>query len=123
MIGIPVSWQRVIVNSLVTGVVYCLVYSQRGFEEITKNRAVYLIGRMFAPVYADGAIIEYPPLHIHHAHVYPFKNEEMEHKNVPKKANNAPSQGRYQSQHHVLLQAHGDSSCKPREGGNSYASP
>ena len=95
-----------------------LVSSSTGFEEETKGKVMYVVGKMFAPIHANGSIIDYPPLHIHHAHVYPFKHDEMNLRNVPKAVREDPIYKSWGS-HHVLLQAHGDSACKADEGGKS----
>lgn len=81
-----------------------------------RNRTIFIIGRMFATVDAAGKKFNYPPLHTHHAHVYPYTIAELGRRTIPK---NMRSIILDRSEHHVLLQAHGDAICKEHEGGKA----
>lgn len=75
---------------------------------------LHVIGGGFFPI--DGKtnqVIGYPPIHIHHAHLYAYGDiEERFNKTLNRYQDKSDS-------HHVLIQAHGDSECKPEQGGVS----
>mmetsp|Transcript_20667 Transcript_20667/g.45118 ORF Transcript_20667/g.45118 Transcript_20667/m.45118 type:complete len:592 (+) Transcript_20667:43-1818(+) len=72
------------------------------------NRQVYAVGGMFAPVFGNGTIIGHPPIHIHHAHMFPYGSERERLRKIRGSNNDA---------HDVLFQAHGDSECQKADGG------
>ena len=80
-------------------------------KEQIKGRDAAYVGGMFAPVYANGTIIGFPPLHIHHAHVFPYGDVE---ERIGKIKDDGDG-----DQHHVMLQSHGDTECQKDEGGIS----
>lgn len=86
---------------------------------VLKDRVVYVRGRMFAPVYANGTLVNYPPLHIHHAHILPYAHKKLSKKIMP-----SGGRGFWREtigNHHVLVQAHGDTICQDDEGGKALA--
>ena len=85
------------------------------FEKEMHGKTFYVVGRMFATVHANGSFITYPPLHTHHAHVYPKSSREIA-KVLPVEL--ARRYGIFDpNEHHVLIQAHGDTICKEEDGG------
>jgi len=83
-----------------------------GLSGQIRDKTVYVVGKFWSPVNADGSIVGYPPIHIHHAHVYPYDYDEMQ-----TKIGNQYVRDMFH--HHVLVQSHGDSECKFEEGGTS----
>jgi hypothetical protein len=79
-----------------------------GLQSELAGRSVSLVGGMLAPVHANGTVIGYPPLHIHHAHLYPFGNEKERHARIA---------GSFRDDHDVVFQSHGDSECLAELGG------
>uniref|UniRef100_A0A6S8BB04 Uncharacterized protein n=2 Tax=Aplanochytrium stocchinoi TaxID=215587 RepID=A0A6S8BB04_9STRA len=73
------------------------------------NKTIYVIGTFFGTVLRDGSVIDYPPLHIHHAHVHPYRRmgERIHVKSMPFE----------NIEHHVMIQTHGDGGCKSKLGG------
>lgn len=67
-----------------------------------------LVGGMVAPITPNGTIIGYPPIHIHHAHIFPIGNAKERGKKI---------HGSFGDHHDVVWQAHGDSQCLEEEGG------
>ena len=81
-------------------------------KAVLKDKRVFIRGRMFAPVHANGTLINFPPLHIHHAHILPYSHKRLEKKILPQGVSSIRI-----GNHHVLVQAHGDTICKDEEGG------
>lgn len=70
------------------------------------NDSWAFVGGMVAPVFANGTIIGHPPLHMHHAHIFPYGDKKERIKKI---------KGAYH--HDLFFQSHGDSQCKDEEGG------
>ena len=81
-------------------------------SQMTKGKVVYVVGGMFAPVDVNGTVIGYPPLHIHHAHLFPYGTREE----IKEKIKHGPKDAS-PDQHDVLIQSHGDSECALAQGG------
>ena len=81
-------------------------------SDMTKGKVVYVVGGMFAPVDINGTILGYPPLHIHHAHLFPYGTRDE----LREKIRHGPEDPS-PDQHDVLIQSHGDSECARAEGG------
>eukprot|EP00122_Pirum_gemmata_P007738 Pgem_evm1s7115 len=77
-------------------------------RKMFKNKPFYALGGGVMPVHANGTIIGYPPVHIHHGHMYPYASADRKKMIKELKATDA---------HHVLFQSHGDTQCKMEEGG------
>ena len=83
-------------------------------HKVLKDKTIYVLGRMFAAVDADGNKFNYPPLHTHHAHIYPYAMGDLGKRTIPPSMRDVFVDRR---EHHVLIQAHGDAICKKEEGG------
>lgn len=44
------------------------------------DRDIFVSGTFFLPVFANGSIISYPPLHVHHTHLHPYSGKGMKDK-------------------------------------------
>uniref|UniRef100_A0A7S3LPI7 Uncharacterized protein n=1 Tax=Aplanochytrium stocchinoi TaxID=215587 RepID=A0A7S3LPI7_9STRA len=78
-------------------------------SKVTSGSTMYVVGTFFGVVHRDGIVIDYPPLHIHHAHIHPYKQMD---KRIH--VESMPFQG---IEHHVMIQTHGDGECKSELGG------
>lgn len=81
-------------------------------SKVTRGKVVYVVGGMYAPVDGEGNILGHPPLHVHHAHLYPYGSEEEVGRKIRHTADDVSL-----DHHDVLLQTHGDSECAEAEGG------
>ena len=88
-----------------------------GLAEEFHSKPLYVVGRMFATVYPNGSLVDYPPLHTHHAHVYPDRVKRMEHNVLTPEMRKRLNVDKENFAHHVLIQAHGDTICKDEDGG------
>eukprot|EP00586_Coscinodiscus_wailesii_P005029 CAMPEP_0172486432 /NCGR_PEP_ID=MMETSP1066-20121228/15027_1 /TAXON_ID=671091 /ORGANISM="Coscinodiscus wailesii, Strain CCMP2513" /LENGTH=623 /DNA_ID=CAMNT_0013252401 /DNA_START=113 /DNA_END=1981 /DNA_ORIENTATION=+ len=75
-----------------------------------ENPSGSIVGGMAVPVLANGTIIGHPPLHIHHAHVYPYGNVEERCNRIP---------GLCADGHHLVVQSHGETECAADQGGTA----
>ncbi|GBG32821.1 Hypothetical Protein FCC1311_090462 [Hondaea fermentalgiana] len=82
-----------------------------GLRRSHMGKTFSVMGGMFLPTFANGTAIGYPPLHIHHAHLFAYTaRSELAKKTLHGYQSNSDL-------HHVLVQAHGDSECHASEGG------
>lgn len=79
-----------------------------GLRESMRGRTMAFWGGLVAPVDRNGTLVGYPPLHIHHAHIYPYGDRWERGQKIA---------GSYRDHHDLLLQAHGDSECLAADGG------
>ena len=85
------------------------------FSHDMHGKTFYVVGRMIANVRRDGSLLGHPPLHTHHAYVYPDSSHVLR-KVLPTELTRRyglPDSRR----HHVLIQAYGDTICKDEDGG------
>lgn len=76
--------------------------------EYMKNRTINFFAGMLVPVHVNGTIIGYPPLHIHHAHVYAYGDRKERRKKIPVPQLDG---------HQLIFQSHGDTYCQDSDGG------
>ena len=79
-----------------------------GLQNRMNGKSVAFVGGMAAPIYANGTIIGYPPLHIHHAHILPYADKDERQEKI---------HGSFADHHDILHQSHGDTECHAEEGG------
>eukprot|EP00939_MAST-03C_sp_MAST-3C-sp1_P004189 g4189.t1 len=93
--------------------------AKAGVDRHELERDVYILGGLIAPMDLTGDFVPYPPLHIHHAHVYPDDPMEMARHMMDSGFVSQESMYAYGDSHHIIIQAHGDSHCLEDEGGES----
>ena len=108
MEGVTVTIERYGRFSGKGGYDWTSVRAEGSLEEATKGRDVAFVGGMAAPVYANGTLVAYPPLHIHHAHVFPYGDMDERSQKI---------NGSIVDHHDILFQSHGDTECHAEEGG------
>lgn len=87
------------------------VMTPKSVGDLTKrllDKSWAFVGGLAAPVYPNGTLIGYPPVHSHHTHVYPIQD----HKERGRKVH-----GSTDDHHNLLLQTHGDTECLEEGGG------
>jgi hypothetical protein len=77
------------------------------------EKDVYVTAGAIYAVDEDNAAISYPPIHLHHAHVFPYGTDEC-FERIIKRDGHEWTDG-----HAVLIQAHGDSACPESAAGNA----
>ena len=86
------------------------IYDVGNLKESTRGHDLAFVGGMAAPIYPNGTLVGYPPLHIHHAHVFPYGDMDERKQKI---------NGSVADYHHVLFQSHGDTECHSNEGGRA----
>lgn len=86
------------------------------FNGLLRSKTIFVLGSLFAAVTEDGKFLKYPPIHVHHYHLYPYSKRQ-------RRAMVMSPEVRYgffdRTDHNVISQAHGDTICKDSEGGLS----
>ena len=105
---------------------WCVVFLVRdvlGLKKEFRAKPLYIAGRMFAIVHRNGTLVDYPPLHTHHAHIYPDSAHRMDMSILPAAMREPWRPKEDRIPHHVLIQAHGDTICKDEDGGRLFYCP
>ena len=89
-------------------------YVGGGMTHVTKDKTVYMLGRLIAPVYKNGTLLSYPPVNSHHAHSAPYDSHEMVKRNIPSRT---AAFTRYSASNNILAAGYTDGLCHEDEGG------
>ena len=86
------------------------------FKGSMKDKTMFVLGSLFTAVDENGNPLKYPPVHVHHYHLYPYSKRQ-------RRAMVMSPEVKYafydRTDHNVISQAHGDTICKDEEGGLS----
>jgi hypothetical protein len=91
-------------------------------EHVTPGTEVTILSGAIYVVDANDKPIPYPPIHLHHAHIFPYSNRESFKKLVPSADlynRSSGSGAAWADGHLVLFQSHGDTACTEERGGDA----
>lgn len=81
-----------------------------GLKDQLLEHDLSFVGGLAAPIHTNGTIISNPPIHIHHALVFPYGDWEERGRKIF---------GSAADHHDFFFQSHGDSECLEEDGGSA----